>query len=802
MDEYSRNKTFSSTKRINEKEYDEECFLDVNQQDEESNFIIENNPENNKILEEKEKLVIIQELQEKLEKEKNEKYKMQIECMKLKKMQEENKLKKESNNIKNFLEKNEIKDKWIKFAKNDITENLVDFNSMEIFHLVSELFILCSDSLQKLFIEKYTDILRYLNIPNTDTQMKNIREDLKNTIKRNMENVIFNNDESEKFLMDFKKNYAKKCLNFIKKKDDEFFQFLNDNSFKSMLNDAKNIILFGMFNDPNLHFEIEKDLSKRTIEEIKIKNDRENYIIVNDPGLNEFNSIVLLNPPVTSSGNEISELSYLKKIIIKYEKNETIDYDFSKTESQSDNNSNINDDYKDYNYNNLILKPSPQSSTEIIKNKELEEIPKYETNTGTRFEMLKHQNKKNENEIFCNKSSFVYDNFTNPITSRLENKKKYKNSQNKSKIKEFSREHEHLKTDTKEFINDTNILYETPNEFNSTQNYKKNIIKNMPNKFEYEKILSAQNKNVICNKNLQNTYHLFNKRPLTKKKSTINPNSKREKIISSKKCSSNNPKKFITKKKDINSNINNYNNNNPGTTRVIQNTKKYFTQNENENNNNNYNVETILSSPVKDSTSLKKLKENKINENKNSNYYRIDSENSINPKTECHIQNVNINLININQTNRVISQNPKMIKINNNTNFNPPQYFDFNEVDEVSKCVKEGLSKNKTLIIKVKKGKKNPHQKGIMISDNIGQNEEENLNDESNQYQLGSQEGINLFNNRNKHSLLKLNKGKIIDNMRVESPSSLSKKNYLHQNVNNHSNDAKKNLTNSNVYIK
>ena len=37
--------------------------------------------------------------------------------------------------------------------------------------------------------------------------------------------------------------------------------------------------------------------------------------------------------------------------------------------------------------------------------------------------MLKHQNKKNENEIFCNKSSFGYDNFNNPITSRLDNKK-------------------------------------------------------------------------------------------------------------------------------------------------------------------------------------------------------------------------------------------------------------------------------------------------------------------------------------------------------------------------------------------
>ena len=76
-------------------------------------------------------------------------------------------------------------------------------------------------------------------------------------------------------------------------------------------------------------------------------------------------------------------------------------------------------------------------------------------------------------------------------------KKKYKNNQNKSKIKEFSREHEHLQTEIKEFTNENNnILFDSPYEFNSTQNYKKNI-KNVINKFEYEKILSAQNKNII-----------------------------------------------------------------------------------------------------------------------------------------------------------------------------------------------------------------------------------------------------------------------------------------------------------------
>ena len=40
-----------------------------------------------------------------------------------------------------------------------------------------------------------------------------------------------------------------------------------------------------------------------------------------------------------------------------------------------------------------MLKPSTQSSTEIIKyNNDIDEIPiKYETNTGTKFEMIKYQ---------------------------------------------------------------------------------------------------------------------------------------------------------------------------------------------------------------------------------------------------------------------------------------------------------------------------------------------------------------------------------------------------------------------------
>ncbi len=132
-----------------------------NQEDEESNFEIEENIENNKILEEKVKLV--QELQEKLKKEKNENYKMKLECIKLKKIQEENILNKDSKKIKNFLEKSEIKEKWYKFAKNDINENFVDFNPIQTFHLISELFILCSNLLQDLLKEKYSEKQRLKN---------------------------------------------------------------------------------------------------------------------------------------------------------------------------------------------------------------------------------------------------------------------------------------------------------------------------------------------------------------------------------------------------------------------------------------------------------------------------------------------------------------------------------------------------------------------------------------------------------------------------------------------------------------
>ena len=96
-----------------------------------------------------------------------------------------------------------------------------------------------------------------------------------------------------------------------------------------------------------------------------------------------------------------------------------------------------------------------------------------------------------------------------------------------------------------------------------------------------------------------------------------------------------------------------------------------------------------------------------------------------------------------------------------------------------------------------------------MVSTNIGQTEDEILTDGSNHYQLNTPNSINnLCNIKNKTSLLKLKKGKVDNNIRMDSPS--SNKNYFHnKNINsnnfigNSDNAFRKKLSNNNnVYMK
>ena len=286
--------------------------------DTKKNNIINENLDIDKLTEEKDKK--LKELQEKYEKEHEERYQIELKLMNLKNNFEKEKIDHQFQRKKNFLEKREVIEKWEKFALNDITENFVDFSPIEVFHLISNLFCICKELLNNLLMEKYNQLLNCFNVPSNSKSLESIQLRLKPFILDNMSDIIFNEKESLIFLERLKKDFKNISIDIIKNKESEFNDLINDKSFKTMIKCIKNLILFAMFNEPILNFNIEKNYKFRIIEKVKInKNNKDNFIIINEPGINNFESIIILNPPVTKSGNEIAELSDLKKIIIKYE---------------------------------------------------------------------------------------------------------------------------------------------------------------------------------------------------------------------------------------------------------------------------------------------------------------------------------------------------------------------------------------------------------------------------------------------------------------------------------------------------
>ena len=284
-------------------------------------FRAKNDPSeiNKKLLKQKDKKV--QELQQKLEKEKDERYKCQVKYLCLQQAYEQQKLIEEQTKNKNFLEKSEICDYWLQFAGNDIN-NFIDFEDEPyiFYYLISELFILCSELIKEFLFQKYSKLLLSLNLPSTENSLEQISKTLKPFILENMSAIVFNAQENDIFLENFKITYKENYIKNINEKIDEFEDIINDNSFKKMLNNVKNLTLFALFNEPILYFDIVKNVNERKIEIIKVKNDTEKYIIVNSDGTNEFEGIILLHPPITKSGNTIAILSDLKTVILKCSK--------------------------------------------------------------------------------------------------------------------------------------------------------------------------------------------------------------------------------------------------------------------------------------------------------------------------------------------------------------------------------------------------------------------------------------------------------------------------------------------------
>ena len=120
------------------------------------------------------------------------------------------------------------------------------------------------------------------------------------------------------FLNNLKQDFENYSLEMIKNKNKKIEILINQNSFKSMIENIKKLTLFGMFNELILNFNIEKTFDDRKIENIKIN--KSNIDIFNYKNIIEnieFNAITILNSPITKSGIEVAELNNLKKKLIK-----------------------------------------------------------------------------------------------------------------------------------------------------------------------------------------------------------------------------------------------------------------------------------------------------------------------------------------------------------------------------------------------------------------------------------------------------------------------------------------------------
>ena len=72
------------------------------------------------------------------------------------------------------------------------------------------------------------------------------------------------------FLNNLKQDFENYSLEMIKNKNKKIEILINQNSFKSMIENIKKLTLFGMFNELILNFNIEKTFDDRKIENIKI----------------------------------------------------------------------------------------------------------------------------------------------------------------------------------------------------------------------------------------------------------------------------------------------------------------------------------------------------------------------------------------------------------------------------------------------------------------------------------------------------------------------------------------------------
>ena len=342
----------------------------------------------NLLLKKKEKEIQTLKLQnEKLEKE-NQKYQQQNQILKT--ISLSNSSSNKNNTSSNFPMISEIKKLWEKFAKIDLLNNFIDYeNEPElIYNIICEIILLSDKMIKEYCLIKYQQIIKIMGIKNSKNIIKDIEIQFKSFMKEHLSET-FKDLKSEKFINDYKINLKNNITKLnIKSNKSNSFQIFNEimenSEFIDMLNNINDIILFAQFNEPILYFNIEPDFQKRKLIYITIdKQNKNDYIIINDNGENKLNCIILLKPPCLKSS--IIFYNELKPIVLiinnKISNNNFFDQSdypidkFSESYISSENNSNnsidnikknlIHKDLKIFNLSKNIYSDCDFSSTDI-----------------------------------------------------------------------------------------------------------------------------------------------------------------------------------------------------------------------------------------------------------------------------------------------------------------------------------------------------------------------------------------------------------------------------------------------------
>ena len=261
---------------------------------------------------------------------------LQEQCYQLKKIIEQQKKQQHENNklvnIKdnvngnntstNFPTKNEIKKIWEDMALSSILDNFIDFENepKQIYHLINEMIFKLEKLINNFCYKLYEKVSLSLNIPTNNKKfMGDIEKTARPLIKEHLDK-IFVCTENKDFIKEFNSSFINFYNNYLLSNSNvtikQFEDILNSEDFKLLIKKMKDIILFNIFNDPQLSFNIEEKFSKRMPEFINLKDniDHKKYLIINDKNKSNIQGIIILKPPVLRSGFPLS--SDFKSIIM------------------------------------------------------------------------------------------------------------------------------------------------------------------------------------------------------------------------------------------------------------------------------------------------------------------------------------------------------------------------------------------------------------------------------------------------------------------------------------------------------